>query len=55
MPILKTEIFLRKMEAIYIYEINMEPPFPISIYKGPLEGYFNIEYTRKYSQLMKII
>lgn len=27
MPILKTEIFLRKMEAIYIYEINMEPPF----------------------------
>lgn len=24
MPILKTEIFMKKMEAMYIYEVNME-------------------------------
>lgn len=29
MPILKTEIFMKKMEAMYIYEVNMEPPFTI--------------------------
>lgn len=28
-PILKTEIFMKKMEAMYIYEVNMEPPLTI--------------------------
>lgn len=50
MPILKTEIFMKKMEAMYIYEVNMEPTIHNINLQGGLncEGYFNIEYTRKY-------